>query len=61
MGLLFGWLYTRTRRVGPLVVAPMLGDGYDAAFLTAGGVLVASAVLAAVARRTAPDRVAAGS
>lgn len=47
--------------VGPLVVAPMLGDGYDAAFLTAGGVLVASAALAAVARWTAPDRVAAGS
>ncbi|MCS3781234.1 YbfB/YjiJ family MFS transporter [Tsukamurella ocularis] len=44
--------------VGPLVVAPMLGDGYDAAFLTAGGVLVASAVLAAVARWTAPDRAA---
>ena len=22
--------------MGPLVVAPMLGDGYDAAFLTAG-------------------------
>ncbi|TWS20509.1 YbfB/YjiJ family MFS transporter [Tsukamurella asaccharolytica] len=44
--------------VGPLVVAPMLGDGYDAAFLTAGGVLVASAALAAVARWTAPDRAA---
>ncbi|MGX9295682.1 YbfB/YjiJ family MFS transporter [Tsukamurella paurometabola] len=47
--------------VGPLVVAPMLGDGYDAAFLTAGGVLVAAALLAAVARWTAPDRVAAGA
>ncbi|BDD80876.1 MFS transporter [Tsukamurella pulmonis] len=45
--------------VGPLVVAPMLGDGYDAAFLTAGRVLVAAAVLAAVARWTAPDRAAA--
>ncbi len=42
--------------VGPLVVAPMLGDGYDAAFLTAGGVLVAAAALAALAHRTAPDR-----
>ncbi|MET9329124.1 YbfB/YjiJ family MFS transporter [Tsukamurella sp. NPDC003166] len=41
--------------VGPLVVAPMLGDGYDAAFLTAGGVLVASAVLAGVARWAAPS------
>jgi len=40
--------------VGPLVVAPMLGDGYDAAFLTAGGVLVAAAVLAAVARWASP-------
>lgn len=47
--------------VGPLVVAPMLGDGYDAAFLTAGGVLVAAAVLAAAARWTAPDRVPVGS
>lgn len=41
--------------VGPLVVAPMLGGGYDAAFLTAGGVLVVAAVLALVARRTAHD------
>ncbi len=40
--------------LGPLVVAPMLGDGYDAAFLTAGGVLVVSAVLAAVAGRARP-------
>ncbi|WP_415849207.1 YbfB/YjiJ family MFS transporter, partial [Tsukamurella ocularis] len=47
--------------LGPLVVAPMLGDGYDAAFLTAGGVLVAAAALAAVARWTAPDRMPAGS
>ncbi|GAB3131715.1 YbfB/YjiJ family MFS transporter [Tsukamurella serpentis] len=42
--------------LGPLVVAPMLGDGYDAAFLTAGAVLMVSAALAAVAgwlRRTA--------
>ncbi|GIZ96607.1 MFS transporter [Tsukamurella sp. TY48] len=37
--------------VGPLVVAPMLGDGYRAAFLTAGAVLLASAALAAVAGR----------
>lgn len=37
--------------VGPLVVAPMLGDGYRAAFLTAGGVLVVAAALAAVAGR----------
>ena len=43
--------------VGPLVVAPMLGDGYDAAFLTAGGVLVAAAVLAAVARWASPEPV----
>lgn len=40
--------------VGPLVVAPMLGDGYGTAFLTAGGVLVVAAVLAAVARRASP-------
>lgn len=40
--------------VGPLVVAPMLGDGYNAAFLTAGGVLVAAAALAAVAGRARP-------
>jgi membrane protease YdiL (CAAX protease family) len=26
MGLLFGWVYTRTRRVGPLVVAHTLLD-----------------------------------
>ena len=26
MGLLFGWLYTRTRRVGPLVVAHTVLD-----------------------------------
>jgi membrane protease YdiL (CAAX protease family) len=26
MGLLFGWVYTRTRRVGPLIVAHTLLD-----------------------------------
>ncbi|GAA1086284.1 YbfB/YjiJ family MFS transporter [Tsukamurella spumae] len=41
--------------LGPLVVAPMLGDGYDAAFLTAGGVLVVAAALAAVVRWTVPE------
>ena len=27
MGLLFGWVYQRTRRVAPLVVAHLLLDG----------------------------------
>ncbi|BCN61251.1 YbfB/YjiJ family MFS transporter [Prescottella equi] len=44
-------IYGLGQILGPLVVAPMLGDGFRAAFICAAAVLVTSALLAGATRR----------
>lgn len=44
-------IYGLGQILGPLVVAPMLGDGFRAAFVCAAAVLVVAALLAGVTRR----------